>query len=61
VASAARWRWHEVIDRIDSDFDAIYPLALESDVEEISFYTGVKGTAIPYCLNPFGRDNDSVF
>ncbi|NNG67890.1 hypothetical protein [Caldanaerobacter subterraneus] len=61
VASAARWRWHEVIDRIDSDFDVIYPLALESDVEEISFYAGVKGTAIPYCLNPFGRDNDSVF
>lgn len=61
VASAARWRWHEIIDRIDSDIDIIFPLALQSDVEEISFYAGIKGTALPYCPNPFAKENDFIF
>jgi len=60
VASTARWRWHEIIDRIDSEFNVIFSLALQSDVEEISFYAGIKGTALPYCPNPFAKENDSV-
>lgn len=61
VASAAKWRWHEIIDRIDSEFSVIFPLASQSDVEEISFYAGIKGTALPYCPNPFARENDFIF
>ena len=61
VASAAKWRWHEVIDRIDSEFSVIFPSASQSDAEEISFYAGIKGTALPYCPNPFAKENDSVF
>ncbi|ADH59871.1 hypothetical protein Tmath_0085 [Thermoanaerobacter mathranii subsp. mathranii str. A3] len=61
VASAAKWRWHEVIERIDGDFDIIFPLASQNNVEEISFYAGIKGTALSYCPNPFAEENDSVF
>ncbi|MEQ2130101.1 hypothetical protein QTP99_08940 [Caldanaerobacter subterraneus KAk] len=61
VASAARWRWHEIIDRFDSEFSVVFPLASQSDVEEISFYAGIKGTALPYCPNPFAKESDSVF
>jgi len=60
VASAAKWRWHEFIERIDSEFSVVFPLASQSDVKEISFYAGIKGTALPYCPNSFGKENDSV-
>jgi hypothetical protein len=61
VASASKWRWQELIDKIDPEFSIIFPLASQSDVEEISFYAGIKGEAFPYSPNPFSRDNDPLF
>jgi hypothetical protein len=60
VASAAKWRWNECMDKLDNEFSIIFPLASNSDVDEFSFYTYIKGTAFPYCPNPFSKDNDSV-
>ncbi|MEQ6360742.1 hypothetical protein V7D15_14020, partial [Thermoanaerobacter thermohydrosulfuricus] len=59
-ASAAKWRWHDIIDRIDSGFSLIFPVATQSDVEEISFYAGIKGAALPHCPKPFARENDFI-
>ncbi|TYP56845.1 hypothetical protein [Thermosediminibacter litoriperuensis] len=61
VASAAKWRWQELIDKIDFEFSIIFPLASQNDIEDLSFYAGIKGTALPYCPNPFSKDNDSLF
>jgi len=60
VASAAKWRWHECIDKFDNEYSIIFPLASKSDVDEFSFYTCIKGTPFPHCPNPFSKDNDSV-
>ncbi|ADL07214.1 hypothetical protein [Thermosediminibacter oceani] len=61
VASAAKWRWQELIDKIDSEFSIIFPLASQNDIEDLSFYAGIKGTALPHCPNPFSKDNDLLF
>lgn len=61
VASAVKWRWQEIINKIDPEFSIIFPLASQSDIEDLSFYAGIKGTALPYCPNPFSKDNDSLF
>jgi len=60
VASIAKWRWHECIYKFDNEYSIIFPLTSKSDVDEFSFYTCIKGTAFPYCSNPFGKDNDSI-
>lgn len=60
VASIAKWRWHECIDKFDNEYSIIFPLASKSDVDEFSFYTCIKGSAFPYCSNPFSKDNDSI-
>jgi hypothetical protein len=61
VASAVKWRWQELIDKIDPEFSIVFPLASQGDIEDLSFYAGIKGTALPYCPNPFSKDNDSLF
>ena len=61
VASASKWRWHEILDRTDKDFNIIFPLVSKNDAEEISFYAGIEGTALSYCPNPFAKENDSSF
>ena len=61
VASAAKWRWKELIDKVDPEFSVIFPLASQVEIDDLSFYTGIKGTALPYCQNPFSKDNDPFF
>ena len=61
VASAAKWRWQELIDKVDPEFSVIFPLASQVEIDDLSFYTGIKGTALPYCQNPFSKDNDPFF
>jgi len=61
VASASKWRWQELIDKIDPEFSIIFPLASQGDIEDLSFYAGIKGTALPYYPNPFSKENDSLF
>jgi len=65
VASAAKWRWNELIESKPGDYKSmgiiLFPLASNDDVEDLSFYAGVRGVALPFSPNPLSGNNDKLY